>query len=59
MKIKRVTLDGKEQRKFNCPGCDVWGYVDDDQLHGMVSILCDCGFHETLDLDSLCSEGGS
>lgn len=50
---KRVILvwqDGKPIKKFHCPGCKVWGEIDNDQLHGRVSIQCDCGFHETINL---------
>ena len=35
-----------------CPKCGEWGTVDDDQLHGRVSVICpndDCDFHETVD----------
>lgn len=35
---------------FECPGCEVWYEVDDDQYNGRVSILCKCGFHETINL---------
>ena len=43
-------LDGKKTNKFKCPNCGTWGYIDNDQFFGRVSILCDCGFHETLAL---------
>lgn len=49
--IKTVICGGEPAIKFLCPGCRVWGYVDDDQYRGHVSILCDCGFHETIDLE--------
>jgi hypothetical protein len=58
--IKRVTRDDREIWKFKCPGCGHWGVVDDDQLHGRVSIVClECTFHETVDLATLCSNGAS
>ena len=50
MIIQDVMLDGKEVKKFCCPECGVWGYIDDDQFHGRVSILCECGFHKTINL---------
>jgi len=50
MIIKNVMLDGKKTRKLCCPKCGVWGYIDDDQFFGRVSILCKCGFHETRNL---------
>ena len=49
-KVKEVVLDGEKTKKFCCPNCGVWGYIDDDQFFGRVSILCDCGFHETINL---------
>lgn len=57
--IRKVTLDGQDTHKLKCPKCGVWGYVDDDQLEGKVSILCDCGFHETITpKDSINDEDG-
>jgi len=53
IKIKEVMLDGHLVRKVRCPKCGVWGVIDDDQFHGRVSILCECGFHETVDLAEL------
>ncbi len=32
---------------FRCPGCKQLAQADDDQVKGRVSILCDCGWHET------------
>lgn len=49
-KVKKVILDFKETYKFMCPTCKVWGYLDDDQYNGRVSIQCECGYHETLNL---------
>jgi hypothetical protein len=54
--LKLVSLDGKLVWKFCCPRCGGWGEVDDDQLHGRVSIRCPgrgCPFHETHDLSDL------
>jgi len=53
VKVKEVILDDKLVRKVCCPGCGVWGIIDDDQFHGRVSILCECGFHETTNLAEL------
>jgi hypothetical protein len=39
--------------QFRCPECRQWADIDDDQLHGRVSIDhtgTGCGFHETHDL---------
>ena len=35
---------------LKCPGCGVRAEIDDDQLHGRVSVLCTtagCKYHET------------
>ena len=37
------------------PKCGEWGLIDDDQLHGRVSVICPnaaCDFHETRDWTS-------
>ena len=40
-----------EALKFKCPGCNVWGEIDEDQLYGKVSCWCRlCGWHETVNL---------
>lgn len=40
--------------KLKCPGCGVWGELDDDQFHGRVSVDhdadgCPGHYHETHD----------
>lgn len=40
--------------ELECPGCGVWGLLDQDQLHGQVSVDhaadgCPGGYHETHD----------
>lgn len=41
--------DGEAVWQFCCPGCHLHADIDDDQLHGRVSIDCpDCPYHETL-----------
>ena len=32
---------------FQCPECQVKGSIDQDQAEGRVSIVCECGMHET------------
>lgn len=49
-RVRVVMVDGKPTFKFQCPKCNIRGSLDDDQFHGRVSILCDCGFHETIDV---------
>ncbi len=44
--------DGEVLHKLVCPDCGVKGDLDDDQFNGRVSILCDCGFHKTVDLNA-------
>lgn len=51
--VRHVMRDGVEVAKFKCPVCHTWGDVDADQYSGDVSILCVCGFHETIDLKEL------
>lgn len=49
MKTRTVTRDGVLVVKGQCPTCKAWADLDDDQLHGRVSIQCtECGFHETI-----------
>lgn len=45
----KTIRDGKPIIKMECPDCKEWGSLDEDQYNGRVSILCDCGFHETID----------
>ena len=40
--------DGKSIWLLKCPKCKIWAYIDDDQFNGNVSVLCDCGFHKTV-----------
>lgn len=51
--VKEAVLDDKLVRKVCCPGCGAWGVIDDDQFFGRVSILCGCGFYETINLAEL------
>ena len=56
--IRRVILDGNPEIQLNCPGCGQWGFIDDDQYNGRVSIDCpDCEFHETHNLKSMQTKG--
>ena len=53
-RLKTVSLDGRLVVKLQCPGCNVWGEIDQGQLEGRVSVHCyepdgGCGFHETHD----------
>jgi hypothetical protein len=60
--LRTVIRDGEPQWQLRCPGCGSWGDIDDDQLHGRVSVehtvgtddrgnYCStgCGYHETVD----------
>ena len=38
---------------LRCPRCRKWGLLDDDQWNGKVSVLCDCGFHQTMNLAAM------
>jgi hypothetical protein len=52
-RIKIVHLDGVRIWKLQCPQCGQWGEIDEDQLHGRVSVDHSdgekCTFHETRD----------
>lgn len=54
--IRQVNLDNQKTYKLRCPKCGVWGFLDDDQFNGRISILCDCGFHETIDFKTVLGE---
>ena len=49
--VKRIDVAeyGDEDRHLQplakCPACGAWGDIDDDQLAGRVSLICDCGWH--------------
>ena len=45
--LKSIIRDGIRIQKLKCPECGIWGQIDDDQLNGRVSAICDCGFHKT------------
>lgn len=59
--LKHVKRDGETLWKLRCPQCGHWGEIDDDQLHGRVSLdhtncgityapsECACTWHETHD----------
>lgn len=62
--LRRVQRDGAWVWKLQCPQCEHWGDIDDDQLHGRVSLdhtncgityepsECNCTWHETHDYTS-------
>jgi len=54
--IIEATRDGKPIKKLRCPDCGIFGQIDDDQFHGRVSVLCECGFHETIDFSKKIGE---
>lgn len=46
LEVKSVSLDGEQIHKLKCPGCGEWAEIDENQLHGRVSCICDeCGWH--------------
>lgn len=59
--LESVIQDGETVWKLKCPQCGHWGQIDDDQLHGRVSLdhtncgvtyegsECQCTWHETHD----------
>lgn len=53
LRIRSIISDGRPVWQLQCPGCGAWGEIDDDQLHGRVSVDhtdSGCSFHETHDL---------
>lgn len=59
MSLRSVTRDGQPLWQLCCPICGEWGDLDDDQLHGRVSVdhtgmgpTNHCTFHETHDFHS-------
>jgi hypothetical protein len=64
-RLRSIISDGEPIVQLQCPGCGVWGEVDDDQLRGRVSTEHSigpddthpnepsrsggCGFHEARD----------
>lgn len=58
--VRLVSLDGVLTWKLRCPACGTWGYLDDDQFYGRVSVRCaapGCSFHETHDLSGFFAGG--
>jgi hypothetical protein len=50
--VTRLWIDRKRgfHWTLRCPGCGGRGTLDEDQVHGRVSVDCDgCSFHETFD----------
>lgn len=48
---RNIKRDGETVRQIECPGCGVWGDIDEDQYHGRISIDCpECEFHETVNI---------
>jgi hypothetical protein len=54
-RLRSVHRDGALVWQLRCPECHGWADLDEDQLHGRVSIdhAPECGFHETHDLWAL------
>lgn len=56
LRTRRDADSGEKIRQLQCPGCGLWASLDDDQVHGRVSIECPtdgCNFHETVDLSTV------
>lgn len=47
-RFRHVSLgDQKTAWLWECPKCEHWGGLSDAQQAGTVSVVCDCGYHET------------
>ena len=62
-RLRAVNRDGSRTWLLECPGCGEWGALDDDQLHGRVSVDhaadgCKGGYHETHDFAGEVAEKG-
>lgn len=64
-KVGGPTVEFLDRWLFECPGCQQWAYLDDDQWHGRVSVDhaadgCPGGYHETHDyfaaLEAACNQ---
>jgi hypothetical protein len=56
--LKHITRDGQAVTKLQCPKCGIWGDIDDDQLHGRISVDCpECDYHETHNWKALAERG--
>jgi hypothetical protein len=59
-RLRTIKRDGEPVVQLQCPQCGRWGDIDDDQLHGRVSVDHTdvhrgetlCTFHETRDWKS-------
>lgn len=48
----KIIFEGNNDARYaslTCPKCGIVASIDRDQYEGRVSILCDCGWHETID----------
>lgn len=55
-RLRSIRRDGELVWQLRCPRCHQWADIDDDQMHGRVSIDhtdTGCSFHETHDLHSI------
>lgn len=51
-RFRAVRCDGRDDWRFECPGCGEWAALDEDQMEGRVSVDhasmgCPGGYHET------------
>jgi len=51
--LKLASLDNVPTWTVRCPQCGRWSYLADDQFHGRLPVLCQCGFYETHDLSKV------
>lgn len=55
--LRQVIRDGCPLWQLRCPGCGTWADIDDDQLHGRVTVdhtnQEGCWYHETHDFAAL------
>jgi len=54
--LREIVRDGSPIWQLRCPMCEQWADIDDDQLHGRVSVDHTnegCSYHETHDFAAL------
>lgn len=48
--LRTIHRDGLNVAQARCPRCNVWADADDDQLTGLVSLVCsECEWHGYVD----------
>ena len=49
-RIIYATKNDADYALVQCPACGFKAWIDSEQFRGEVSMICECGWHETHDL---------